>query len=245
MKSIIAIALLIALTSALNLKGEDGLIKFDMEDSESAFGFAMRGHIDPKDELNNKIQAFLKLAGQYIPILESMNSKTNNLSWTRRFTLSLGGLGSIVIDGAFEVVVGWRVFVASGGANSTSDHLDVTYQPFIHGYTGALVQGDTYLARGFYNATLNFVRAQAPISLKVYNTGKVCFSGNGVLLPVQLGTTISASLKGCKAEILTDIIDSLPITLGCGFGPYLNLTHLNQTFTSATNFNVLNYACIG
>ena len=243
MKSIIAITLLLALTYGLNLRGEDGLVKFDLEDTESSNGFVMRGHIDPKDELNNKIQTFLKLAGHYIPLLESVGSKNTNLGWTRTFNINLGGLGSISIHGNFDVIVGWKVFVNSGSSN-TSNNLDVTYQPFATGFAGAFTSADTYLARGHYNATLFFLRAQAPISLQIFNTAKVCFSGTGIIRPVQLGTQLSASLKGCQAEIFDEIVNSTPLSLVCGFSNALNLTHLNMTFTDQITANVLDHACI-
>lgn len=129
------------------------------------------------------------------------------------------------------VVVGWKVFVNSNDVNQTSDHLDVTYAPFAWGWTNGLLQGNTYPAIGFYNSTLEFVRAYAPISLKIFNTGKVCYQGLGVVLPVNLTTSLSAALKGCQAEILTDVIDQVPITLGCNYSVPYNMTHLSIGFT--------------
>lgn len=56
MKSIIAIALLLAAASALNLQGGDKTIDFEFDPTEdSLFGLVMKGSIDPKNELNNKI----------------------------------------------------------------------------------------------------------------------------------------------------------------------------------------------
>jgi len=160
-----------------------------------------------------------------------MNAESNNLGWKRTFNLNLGGLGSVSVTGSFELVVGWRVFVNSNAMNQTADHLDVTYAPFAWGWTNALVQGNTYPAIGFYNSTLEYVRAYAPISLKIFNSGKVCYQGQGVVLPVNLGTGLSAALKGCQAEVLTDIIDQVPISLGCNYSEPFNMTHLNISFT--------------
>jgi hypothetical protein len=53
---IIAIACLLAFAVALNLHGEDGLVKFEFDPTENEmFGVVMKGQIDPKNELNNKI----------------------------------------------------------------------------------------------------------------------------------------------------------------------------------------------
>lgn len=81
MKVIIALACVLACSYAINMYGEDGLVKFDFEKDDSPIGFSMKGEIDPHNDQNNKIQTFLKLAGYYIPILESMNSETNSLGW--------------------------------------------------------------------------------------------------------------------------------------------------------------------
>ena len=244
MKSIIAIALVLVCASALSIKGEDGLIKFDFENEEAPFGFAMSGHIDPSNELNNKISTFIKLAGHYIPILESLNNEGSSLEWARTFNINLGPLGTITIDGFFHLVVGWRVFVNNGGANMTTDHLDVTYAPFIIGNTGASTGFSTAPAIGFYHANLTYVTAYAPISLQIFSSGQVCFSGKGVLQPVNLISTASVQLKGCQAEILTDVIESLPITLGCGFSNALNFTHINENFTNSHTESILSHACI-
>lgn len=79
---IIALAVLLAVACALELKGENGLVKFEYDPMDNElFGMVMKGEIDPKNELNNKISTFLKLANYYVPILESINSEANNLKW--------------------------------------------------------------------------------------------------------------------------------------------------------------------
>lgn len=53
---IIALAVLLACACAFELKGEDGLVKFEYDPMDNElFGMVMKGHIDPKNELNNKI----------------------------------------------------------------------------------------------------------------------------------------------------------------------------------------------
>ena len=47
MKVIIALACVFALTTALNMYGEEGLVKFDFENENSPIGFSMKGQIDP------------------------------------------------------------------------------------------------------------------------------------------------------------------------------------------------------
>ena len=113
----------------------------------------------------------------------------------------------------------------------TSNFLDVAYVPFVWGWTNGMVSGTTYPANGFYNATLYFARAYVTIGLEIYSNGNVCFDGAGHLWPVQLESGLSAALRECKAEILTDIIDGTPIYLGCNYTLPLVLNHLNVSFT--------------
>jgi hypothetical protein len=205
----------------------------------------MKGHIDPENESSNKITAFLKLASHYIPILESINNEEGtNLEWGRTFHIPLGGFGSIDFTGYFTVCAGWRVFLNNNNLNMTTDHLDVSYAPYVWGWGNGLLQGSTYPALGFYNATVYFSRAYALISLKIYETGNVCFGGSGHFWPVQLETSMSAALKGCAAEILTDVIEGTPITLGCNYSVPFNMTHLNISFTQNYTQTVIDNKCI-
>ncbi len=53
---IIALAVLLAVACTLDLKGENGLVKFEYDPMDNElFGMVMKGEIDPKNELNNKI----------------------------------------------------------------------------------------------------------------------------------------------------------------------------------------------
>ncbi len=224
MKTIVALALAIAVATAFEVTGEDGLIKFNMNSGEeSPIGFAMRGQLDPKDELNNKIETFLKLANTYIPILESTKNENNKLSWISNwFEINLGPLGSISGMGAFELVVGWRVYLNSNSVNMTTNYLDVTYSPFAWGWTNATMVFNNDAGRfapltGTYNATLWYVRSYVPISLNIHSDGSVCYSAFGQIWPVQLESTMNLRLQECKAEIITEVLEGIPITLDCSW----------------------------
>lgn len=243
MKTIVALALALAVASAFEVTGEDGLIKFNMvSDEASPVGFAMRGHIDPKDELNNKIETFLKLANTYIPVLESTKNENNKLSWISNwFSVNLGPLGSISGMGAFELVVGWRVILNSNNVNMTTNYLDVTYAPFVWGWTNAslaFAPGTASFApvQGTYNATLWYVRSYVPISLNIHSDGKVCYSAFGQIWPVQLESTMNMMLQECKAEIITDVLEGIPITLNCSWSNPCVQNHINYSFTANTTF---------
>jgi len=181
---IIALALLLAFAFALNLKGGEGLINFDFDPAEEEmFGIVMKGSIDPKNELNNKISTFLKLADYYVPILESINNEANNLKWIGNWQFNLGPLGTVGFIGSFNLIVGWNVALnQSSGALGT--YLDVQYIPFAWGWADGNITVNNYLALGQYNSTLYYTRSYAIIDLQIYEGSEICFTGNAYYWPI-------------------------------------------------------------
>ena len=246
MKIILALACLMALGAAFELSTKDGLVHFEQDaNKESPLGIVMKGHVDPKNEKNNKITAFLKLASHYIPILESINDqKGTNLGWSKNFRIDIGSLLNVEVTGTFMVCAGWKVYLNANNLNMTTDHLEASYAPYVWGWANGYVNGDTYPANGFYNATLWFSRAYALISLKIFENGQICFGGSGHFWPVQLESALSASYKQCKAEIIDDVINKAPILLNCTNSPPCNQTHLNISFTQNYTQTVLAEKCV-
>ena len=233
MKVILAVALLVACTSALEMVGENGLIKFDFDSQpDSLIGLVMSGQIDPHDDTNNKIETFLKLANYYVPLLDSVKGEENSLKWWRTWNFALPAeLGSIWFNGTFELIAGWGVYLNENNLNMTTDYLDVAYVPFVWGWTSGELLGQTWPWLGSFNATLWYVRAYTIVNVEVHNSGSICFGGSGHLWPIQLEGGIVSELKYCKAEILTQIINGIPINLGCGYSAPVAVPVLNQTFT--------------
>lgn len=246
MKIIVAFACLLALGAAFELTNKDGLVHFEQDaNKDSPIGLVMKGHVDPSNEKNNKITAFLKLASHYIPILENMNSQEGtNLGFTRSFGINLGELANLQVTGTFMVCAGWKVFLNENTLNQTTDHLEATYAPFVWGWANGFVTGDTFPANGFYNATFFFSRAYALISLQIFENGQVCFQGSGHFWPVTLESSLSASFKQCQAEIITDVVEGNPITLDCHQSIPCNQTHLNVSFTQNFTQTIVQQKCI-
>lgn len=245
MKVILAAALLMACATALSLTGEDGLVKFDFDSNEDSYlGLVMKGQIDPKDDTNNKIETFLKLANYYVPILDSVKGQDNSLKWWRTWNIDLpAGLGSMWFNGTFELVAGWSVYTNENQLNMTADYLDIAYVPFVWGWASGELTGNTSPWIGEFNATLWYVRAYTVINLEVHNTGSVCFQGSGHLWPIQLDGFLQSSLKSCYAEILTEIIEGVPITLGCSYSSPIYVPVLNSTFTGNYTQPLINQKC--
>lgn len=207
-------------------------------------GFVMKGQIDPEDDTNNKIETFLKLANYYVPLLDAVKGEENNLKWNRTWTWNLpADLGTANFFGTFELVAGWGVYLNDNSLNMTSDYLDVAYVPFLWGWTAGQLTGNTSPWIGSFNATLWYVRAYTVINLEIHNTGSVCYEGTGHLWPIQLEGGIVSSLKACQAEVLTDIIEGLPITLGCYYTAPVAVPVLNSSFTANYTQPLVNRKC--
>lgn len=121
-----------------------------------------------------------------------------------------------------------------------STYLNVQYSPFAWGWADAYINANTYPAMGMYNTTLWYARAYTIIDLQIYGGGEVCFMGTGYMWPVQVISNLSSSLSSCQAEIISDIVYGLPITLGCNYSVPFNMTHLNISFTMNMTYPVLN-----
>lgn len=112
MKSIVAIAFLVAFATAVSIKAGEKTIDFEINPAgDSIFGMVLKGSIDPKNELNNKISTFLKLANTYIPVLESMNNQDNKLRFNWCYNQNLGPLGSVYLCTSANLVIGWNVYI--------------------------------------------------------------------------------------------------------------------------------------
>ena len=170
MKSIFFFALVIALacSAPFNVFKDEDKIKFDLDVYEDApISLFMKGEINPRNEEDKKIQTFLKLANQYIPILETMSeSKENELKWERHWHIGVLGF-NIDVSTYFQLIVGWRV--NPGGY--TTDRFDVTYTPFVWGGTYAQLNGTSFPAVGSTEVGLQYVsclRSNLSFSLQIW-----------------------------------------------------------------------------
>ena len=244
MKSIIIVALVLALvySSPLNTYKEGNLIKFDLDVYQDApVSLLMTGQINPRDEKMNKIQTFLKLANQYIPILESLAEKNNELKWERTWNINVAGF-NVQVFGYFQLIVGWRV--NPGGY--TADRFDVTYTPFVWGSTFASVNGTSWLAVGSTEAGLQYVNAYAPIALRLYKEGRVCFQGSYAVEPIHLRQHIDAALTECHDEILDDLINGHTIfDFRCNLTEEVNINIFDVNFTDPIRGDFISETCIG
>jgi len=82
MKALIVAALLAVAIAAPSLMENEGKINFEYDASpDLPMGITLQGQIDPKDESANKVSAFLRLANQFIPLLEALDTSSNKLEY--------------------------------------------------------------------------------------------------------------------------------------------------------------------
>mgnify|MGYP006293385857 CR=1 FL=1 len=238
---IVLFALLVAacFASGFNPREENGQIKFSMDVHEnSPIGLFVEGLLDPRQETNNNIQAFLKLANQYIPILQSVSNMNNDLTYSRTYHINFAGV-DVYVYYELQLIVGWRV---KPGSYSSSFY-EVTYTPFVFGETHGNATGQTWPAAGMVRGGLLFAHAYAPIGVTLYKEGKICFGGRYTVEPVGLRTDVSAALKGCEAEIIDEVIEGQPIHLGCNYTAPTNFTLFHLNFTDTYTGDLIPETC--
>ena len=241
MKTFLLVAILItlALAGPFELKQEGNNIQFSMNvHGDSTYGLQLNGVLDPREDSNNKIGAFLKLADTYIPLLESLGTEKGSLKYERWWRFDFLG-ADVWVYWYFQLIVGWRVNPGS----MSSDFFDVTYIPFVWGGTYAHTNGTTWPARGSAGVGLQYVLAYAPIGLQLYRQGRICFGGSWTVEPVHLRTDLFAALNECKAEIIDEIIDQVPIYLGCNYTNPLNITLYDVNFTDTYHGDLIPQTC--
>ena len=229
MKFILFALLLATVTvSGFSGKEENGQIKFNMDiHKESPIGLYVSGLLDPRVETNNKIQTFIKLANQYIPILESIANQANSLNYEYTYRITVAGL-TLDVYVYLQLLVGWRV---NPGSYSAS-YYEVTYTPFVFGHSALRLNGTSFPAIGSTKVGLVYADVSAPIGVTLYREGKICFGGRYSVNPIALQTDLFAALNACEDEIIDKIMNSQPIALRCNYTNPVNITLITKNFTN-------------
>lgn len=240
MKYLILLVALVALATAQMSAYPNGdTMDFDMDlNPGMPVGFALKGKVDPRDEINNKLTAFLKLAEVYIPVIETMGTEGANLKWDRTIDITILGWGiQLYID--FEFVIGWRVSITDEIAGNL---WNITYDPFAHGYFNTSVSGVTPMIRGSYYSEFDFVDAHAPIAVEIFDT-QVCLDMDYRLYPITLRTHMDIELRECQQEILDMLTHGNVFYWDCEYGHRLDADHFDITFVEYISGNLGSEIC--
>ena len=227
---ILLVAILgVALSVPINVYADENKIKFSYDVHESSpVGLTVKGVIDPLNETQNKIQTFIRLANQYIPILEALAGASNELKYEYRYRINVAGFVFDVYVN-FNLYVGWRV--NPGGY--TTDRFDVVYTPFVYGYAYNRINGTSFPAVGSHEISIVYAYAYAPIALQLFSSRKVCFQGSYVVEPVMVKNNLFAALNACENEIIDKVISGAGfMDFKCNYTNPVNITLVEKNFTS-------------
>jgi hypothetical protein len=156
MKSIIFAAVLaLALCSPIEFAQDSN--------EEGAFGILTKGFFNPTTSGENKIESFLRLANELIPLAEMKSSRSEpqgqRLGLGKQWcTGQEGDLFNACVTVTADLWIGWNVT-----QNGTVGSYSVTYTPFTYLRAGAGVLVESYPAQVGYGGYVSFVNIQIPI----------------------------------------------------------------------------------
>ena len=230
MKSVIFATLLIAaLTSS---------IEFSQDTNESGFmGILTKGLLNPNMDGEAKIESFLRLANELIPLAEveghAATANGNKLGYSKSFcTGTEGDIFNACFFASAELWIGWHV-----NQTGSLGAYEVTYTPFTFLRAGGNVSVESYPAEVGYGAYVSIVDITIPISLSLGSSG-ICYSGDFNFAPGSFFTQISTALLECQ-KYLTPVESFVCNKV---FGP--NFQHLSFTLWNGFNTDFLNHNCI-
>jgi hypothetical protein len=194
MKAIIlSIVLVLALTSKINFAADSN--------EESPISFLTKGFFDPSVSGEAKIEAFLRLANELIPLAE-VNAPASAPAAKKlgyMYAYCYGELGSW-FQGCFNAnagfYVGWTVTQGSSSYNGNVPLYNLTYVPFATLLGGFNVSVASYPAQVSYGIYLQIVNLQIPTYVAI-GSNAVCYSSMFNFQPGAIYTQIGTALLQC------------------------------------------------
>uniref|UniRef100_A0A7S3JNU9 Uncharacterized protein n=1 Tax=Euplotes harpa TaxID=151035 RepID=A0A7S3JNU9_9SPIT len=235
MKVLLLIAFMIAAATAASIAEKNGKLHFEADSNPSSpIGLLMKGLINPRNEGENNVQTFFRLAEQLIPLAESkLADKPGNYKFTRYWCYGTAGDAiSVCFYMNAELWVGWRV----GQIGKTGSY-NVTYTPYTLFRAGGNASASSYPAEVSYGAYFSIVDIQIPVNLLLAQT-QICYSATFAMAPTQAYTAISTNLLQC----MRSVPDMTPWS--CERIKGVEFKHLSWAFTAGLNLNLLPYTCI-
>ena len=177
MKIVLIILIFTAVFADYKGSEKNGQIRFELDvHKESPVGIYVSGVFDPKSETNNKIDTFLKLFNQYIPILNSIACKDNSLNYEINYKIILSWI-YIKINFNFQLFVGWNVI--PGGYRPRTYY--VGYQPFVYGFISTGLNVTSFPTFGVISTKFIYVKANALILVAIPDNEMICLEGSFII----------------------------------------------------------------
>lgn len=193
MKSIVIAAVLAVALSAP--------IAFEKDSHEgSPIGVFTKGFFDPTASGESKIESFLRLANELIPLAEVEGQTTTpegqKLGYYKKFCTGVDGqLFNACFFASAEFWIGWGLNNGQD-CNVTSGDFEVTFTPYTFLRAGANVSVESYPAEVGYGGYVQVVNIQIPI-FALLSSSQICYSGEFNFAPGSFFTQISTALLEC------------------------------------------------
>ena len=176
MKIFLTLALILAVSNAaLNYDQAMKKLSFEVDShKDSPIGIVLKGHVDTENKLSSQASAYLKLANEVIPLLESVGyaDGSRRLAYGHKWCVGKLGVAQACfnVDGSF--VVGWNA--VQTGAQGL---YQVSYAPFVTAWFGGNVTANIAPANLGYGAYITPLNLSMPITLAIAKN-QVCFESN-------------------------------------------------------------------
>jgi hypothetical protein len=190
---IISFLCVLALTAKVNFKAESH--------EDSPISVLTSGFFDPSVSGEAKIQAFLRLANELIPLAEvsapASAPAAKKLGYL--YTWCYGQLGDMFsfcanVNAGFYV--GWMVSQSSISSATGAPLYNLTYTPFATLQGGVNVSVSSYPAQVAYGVYLQIVNIQIPTYLAI-GSNAVCYSSMLNFQPGAVFTQVGTALLQC------------------------------------------------
>lgn len=199
MKTYILIVLVVVMVSATDMWEDTGKLKFDTDPfPESPISVMMKGTVNPRDESENHVQSFFRLAEQLIPIAEASynDKKTDNVQWTGQWCFGgIGPFSSLCFYFTAEMWIGWH-----SEHEGTTGFYNLTYTPYNFFRVGGNVSVSSDPADVSYGAYFNVLDMEVPVNLLLARD-RICYSGKVDLGPVGVIGSIKLNLLQCLRSV--------------------------------------------
>lgn len=227
MKIISAILLTLIISEAcaftITKKGDGFEFDYSHFGNGSPIDFILKGSYDVNDDTKREVTAFLNLAGQMFPIIDSIMSPSESLDYSYQFCSGPVNF-QICLNLEAHLVIGWTV----NQLGVDDEFYNITYVPFLNGHASASSSFTTGFVKFTTSAWTKFLQFEVPISTEFEGFNRFCYSAFSQSWPISGALVGSSSVLSCQDD-LSNIVIGGDSHWSCNFGSDLDLTFFNMT----------------